>query len=160
MSSGVIKKNERSKGFSSQGGFGRDSGAEKVQESTWPAVVKSLCYGFAVAVILILITSIFATFYDIPDRAINYIITAISIICSFMVGLRSAKLNKKNGLMIGIIAGVIYAIIIFLIGWLGFKTVGFSPAVIANIAISGAVSGLGGVVGINGVSKKKVKRSR
>ena len=60
--------------------------------------------------------------------------------------------------LIGVIAGVVYAVIVYLIGWLGFKSISFSPEAIANFAVGGAVSGLGGVVGINRYTKKKRKR--
>ena len=159
MTSGAFQKSERQGGFS-PGVFKREqSGGETSGgDKTISSLIKSICIGFGAALILLFLTSVAASFYDIPEFVLNYIVIAVSLICLFMVGFKAAGYNGKNGLLIGVIAGVVYAVIVYLIGWLGFKSISFSPEAIANFAVGGAVSGLGGVVGINRYTKKKRKR--
>ena len=128
MTSGAFQKSERQGGFS-PGGFKREqSGGETSGgDKTISSLIKSICIGFGAALILLFLTSVAASFYDIPEFVLNYIVIAVSLICLFMVGFKAAGYNGKNGLLIGVIAGVVYAVIVYLIGWLGFKSISFSP---------------------------------
>lgn len=123
-----------------------------------PCIVKSVVAGLASAGVLLLLISIAATIYDIPEAVVNYGVIGISVLCLFIVGFSAAAVLKKNGLIIGIVTGTLYNIILFTVGVGITGSLNLSPETLANFAVGGAVGALGGVVGINRLLSKKRKR--
>lgn len=159
MTGGVFQKNGSVKNYSPGSRFNKSQGeASKTDDNLLSAIIRGIVYGLGTAVILLLIISLAAVFYDIPETVMNYIIIVISIVSLFFAGFVAAGRNEKNGLIVGIISGLIYALIVYFVGCIIYKSVNLTPEFIADLAVGAAVGGLGGVVGINRVSGKKRKR--
>lgn len=121
------------------------------------AAAKAAVVGIAAATVMMFIISCLAVFYDISDAAVNYAIIAASIICLFLVGFKAAGYNNKNGLIIGIISGLVYTLILFLAAlMLGGAKVSYKT--IIDFLSGCLLGGLGGVVGINRGHKKRKRR--
>ncbi len=122
------------------------------------AVAVGLIFGLAVAVLALLIISAAAVFYDIPEHVMNILIIVISAVSMFVAGLKAAAKNQKNGLLIGVVTGLLYSAITLAAGLLFGSSIGFSPEFIADFAVAAALGGLGGVAGINMAGHKNRKR--
>ena len=126
--------------------------------NTPAAVLRGLIFGLVGAALALLIISALAVFYDIPDKVMNILIILISVASMFAAGLTAAGRNGKNGMIIGMAAGLIYAAIICAAGIFVCGAKGLSPEMIADFAIGGAVGALGGVAGVNRAAGKRRKR--
>ena len=143
MASGVFQKAENA--VSTGGG-------------TISAVLNGLIFGLVGAVGALLLISIAAVFYDIPEQVMNVLIIIISVVTLFLAGFIAAGKNGKNGLIVGILTGLLYTLIALIVGIIAYRTVSFTPELIADLAIGAAVGGLGGVAGINKAAGKKRRR--
>ncbi len=76
---------------------------------------------------MLFLTSVAASFYDIPEFVLNYIVIAVFLSAYLWLALKPPGIMVKTVFLIGVIAGVVYAVIVYLIGWLGFKSISFSP---------------------------------
>ncbi len=159
MTGGAFRKNESIVNYSSGSGLNESRmGASKTDNNLLSAIIRGIVYGLGTAVILLLVVSLAAVFYDIPETVMNYIIILISVLSLFFAGFVAAGRNEKNGLIVGIVSGLIYTLIVCFSGCIIYKSVNLTPALIADLAAGAAVGGLGGVVGINRVVGKKRKR--
>ena len=66
---------------------------------------------------------------------LNYIVIAVFLSAYLWLALKPPGIMVKTVFLIGVIAGVVYAVIVYLIGWLGFKSISFLPEAIANFAV-------------------------
>ena len=89
-----------------------------------------------------------------PKSSAGCVIGAAAL-CIFISGYISARIMRKNGLISGLLAGIVYALVVYLISAAVYKQFYFSPAIIANFILCGGVGALGGVIGINKRSSKK-----
>ncbi len=124
------------------------------------AVAVGLIFGLGGAIAALLIISAAAVFYDIPEHVMNILIILISAASMFAAGFKAAAKNQKNGLLIGAAAGLLYSAITLAAGLMFGSSVGFTPELIADLAIAAALGGLGGVAGINIAGRKSRKRKR
>lgn len=122
------------------------------------SIVKAIGFGFITAMALLLLLSLLAVFYDIPDSVLNGTIVAVSILSLFIVGFKTAHYNRKKGLLMGVISGLVYGIILYGLAFMIWKSVAFSLESIINIAAGSAISGLGGFVGINRLANSRRKK--
>lgn len=144
---------------------GRSGGSGTAEQSgkgdnPLPAIIMGLAFGMGGAIVMLLLISLAAVFYDIPDNIMNIMIIIISAAALFISGYKAAVRNEKNGLITGVITGLVFALVICAVGAAVFKTISFSPELIADLAIGAALGGLGGVTGINRVTAKKRKRKK
>lgn len=136
------------------------SGKASVDTSSMGAVsiIKAIGFAFITALLLVLVLSLLATFYDIPDSVLNGIIVAISILSLFIVGFKTATYNKEKGLLMGVMSGIVYSMILYALAFMVWKSVTFSPESLINILAGSAISGMGGFIGINRLAKAKRRR--
>ncbi len=157
MAGRVFQKSGGAVNTSSVSRFKKDSDSPG-GDGLVPCIVKSVVAGLASAGVLLLLVSIAATIYAIPEAVVNYVVIGISVLCLFIVGFSAAAVLKKNGLVIGIVTGTFYNMILFSVGACITGSLNLSPETLANFAVGGAVGALGGVVGINRLLSKKRKR--
>lgn len=122
------------------------------------SMAKAALFGFVAASAMLMVLSVLAVFYDIPDVVLNYIIIAVSLVCLFIVGYKAAAYNSKNGLITGILTGFSYTVLLYAAACILWNSVHFSPNMIIDLAAGSAISGLGGFVGVNHRTGKKKRR--
>ncbi len=160
MADMTFYRNEKSGGYSGRPGGSGSAEQSGKSDNPLPAIIMGLAFGIGGAVVMLLIISLAAVFYDIPDNIMNIMIIIISAAAMFISGYKSAVGNKKNGMVTGMITGLVFAVVICAVGAAVFKSISFSPELIADLAIGAALGGLGGVTGINRVTAKKRKRKK
>lgn len=103
-------------------------------------IVKAIIIAIIISLLLILLMSLFIVLFDMPEKAIviiNQVIKGVSILVACLISLRV----KGNGWLRGIIVGLIYILLAFLLFSLldgNFK----ADIGLLNDAALGAVSGM------------------
>ena len=114
------------------------------------------CVGFAyiISVFLIFILAICATVSDMDGKMVNIFITLITCISVALGGFMSARGTGHGGLINGVLAGLIYTIILYLVGGLISRDISFNIVTVIAVALGIICGGIGGVFGVN-TSKRR-----
>ena len=95
MAGRVFQKSGGAVNTSSVSRFKKDSDSPG-GDGLVPCIVKSVVAGLASAGVLLLLVSIAATIYAIPEAVVNYVVIGISVLCLFIVGFSAAAVLKKD----------------------------------------------------------------
>lgn len=111
-------------------------------------IIKGVLYGFVFMIITTFIMALFSGFlFSLDSAHLNILFLVISIIILIFIGFYVARNVENNGWLNGGIAGLIYMIIVLLIGTINMP---ISLSNIFLIAIVGMTIGsIGGILGIN-----------
>lgn len=123
-------------------------------------ILKSFIIGVLCAIAsIILLTLLFTLILTIsgtyPANAVKYISLVILAAGVFVGGYFSAKINKSNGLVLGIITGFAVFIVLLIIG-LCQSSQTISLFTLYKLLISLVFSAVGGVIGVNKQNKIKI----
>lgn len=119
------------------------------KESSIIALISSVAIGYAVTAIVFIGYAILLTYSDMTDKHTEFVVTITTLISVIVVGFDMGKAAKYKGWLWGVIAGLIYAIIMVLIGFFVSENYLIDGKTYATLAISLAGGGLGGILGIN-----------
>ena len=113
------------------------------------SLVSGVMIGYAITIIVFITYAILLTYTNLSEENISLVVTTTSIISVFIAGFDAARYQTKKGWLWGLLAGLIYGIIlitimIFMQGGIISFSRGFSMLI-----LSLAGGGLGGVIGIN-----------
>lgn len=112
-------------------------------------VAKGSLISIVASIIGIILFSIILTYTKVPESAINtvtIIITAISILLGSELTTRNLK---KNGIINGVLVGIVYMIIIYLLSSIITKNFRFNTSAIIMIGAGILAGGIGGIIGVN-----------
>lgn len=108
-------------------------------------------YGITVPVMLILAAVL--TFTDFPEKYTTVAVLLATLAGLFVSGFKSGVRNEKNGMIKGAMAGLVYMLILYLVGSILFKDFMINQRAVIMI-LSGILAGaIGGVIGINRKAK-------
>lgn len=110
---------------------------------------KCLGVSYILSVVLLFILAICATVWDMEAGAVNICVTVITGISVLFCGFTSARGAGRGGLINGIIAGVLYTLLLYAVGSIVSGSIGFNAATISALLVGVFCGGLGGVLGIN-----------
>lgn len=118
-------------------------------------VLKAVLFATLISLALVLIEAIVIKFSSIPLKAIMPMNIAIKL-ASIFVGCLIGFKNKQNGILKGVIAGLVYMLLTFFIfaALNAFKDVKFSWIDLITLPVAGALSG---IVAVNVKSKKQAQ---
>ncbi len=112
-------------------------------------LIMGVLVGYAITCIIFLGYSMLITYTSLTEDKIPLVVAATSLISVIVAGFDAAKGAENKGWFWGIMAGLIYAIILVMIMSLVLKGFYFDTRTATIIVLSIAGGGLGGVVGIN-----------
>ncbi|MBR2916009.1 MAG: TIGR04086 family membrane protein [Clostridia bacterium] len=110
---------------------------------------KSLGISYIVSIILLFVFSILATIFTFDSSGVNIGITLITCISVLLCGYMTARGVGRGGLINGVVAGVLYTVLLYLIGCLVINEFSFNLATIIAILLGIVCGGLGGVFAVN-----------
>lgn len=123
-------------------------------------MIKDLLLSYLITIILLFAVSVIATYLHLSDAIVQAAIVVISCICVFLCGFSSAKHRKKQGLLTGAIAGLLYAFVLYIVGSILLQQFMFSSVVFITIGVYIICGAVGGIFGINSKSKKTTKKKK
>ncbi len=109
----------------------------------------SISIAFAITAIIFIGYAILITYSNVGEEHLTLVITATSIISIVVAGFDMAKSCENKGWLWGIISGLIYALILIIIGIFAANKTVFTSQTLMLILLSAASGGVGGIIGIN-----------
>lgn len=123
-----------------------------VKEKERPAVLRcvlNLITAYAVTVVLVMLFALLLCYTDISEAWIGRGAKIITVFSVALAGALCAKSGKRSGWLVGGVSGVLYMVILYLIGYLAFGQLELGAEAALKL-VYGAVAGIvGGIIGIN-----------
>jgi putative membrane protein (TIGR04086 family) len=109
--------------------------------------------GFIISILLLGIFSFVFTVQDIPQSAIIPLVFFTICGGAFIGGFFASHLYKNKGLMIGALTGLLFFLILYIIG-VFMKQINVGSLAVLKLVLSVVFGAIGGVVGVNTLSKR------
>ncbi len=113
------------------------------------ALIGGVCIGYSITVIIFILYAIILTYTNISDKGLDVIVILTTILSVIVAGYDSVKNSASKGLLWGVLAGLLYSIILVVISTLIDGNLVLNGETIITIAVATASGGIGGVIGIN-----------
>ena len=113
------------------------------------SVISGVLIAYAITCIVFIGYAILLTYTNITENHISLIVTITSIISVIVAGFDATKNATGRGWLWGMIAGVIYAVILIAIMTWVQREFRVDSRAVTLLILSVAGGGLGGVIGIN-----------
>ena len=127
--------------------------ANNIKNSKMYHSISSLVVGVGATLLCLILFSIIMTKVDTPDGVTSVMSSIALCVGSYFSGFIISKKRRKNGLLTGILCGIVIFCLTFIISILFIKTA-LSMGVFSKLIMILICSSIGGVVGVNA----KVKR--
>ena len=112
-------------------------------------ILKSIILSYVISIILFLILSFVITNTNVPYSIITPVSIIITLLSILISSITNGKKSIEKGWLTGCITGFMYMFILYIAGWIIFK----SPAISSNgiiMIILGMLTGItGSIIGIN-----------
>ena len=104
---------------------------------------------FAITIIIFISYAMLITYTDLSEKNIVLIANSTNIISVMIAGFDIARSSKNKGWFWGILAGLVYAIILSLIGFALNNKIMISSQTLMLFLLSASSGAVGGIIGIN-----------
>lgn len=112
--------------------------------------LKGVAIAYAITIIVFIAYAILLTYTQLTEKQIPIVVTITTIISVIVAGYDSGKTANSKGWLWGMTAGLIYAVILVIIGVLTTKgNIKIEFSTVAMMIMTVAGGGLGGMIGIN-----------
>ncbi len=112
-------------------------------------MLKTVLISYVLSVAMLFAASLVATFNALSDTTISITVNIITAFGVFLCGFLSGRHFSTKGIVFGSLCGILYAILLCLIGNLANQSIGFGSAAITALSIGFICGAVGGIVGIN-----------
>ncbi|MBQ2940650.1 MAG: TIGR04086 family membrane protein [Clostridia bacterium] len=113
------------------------------------SVLSGLLSALVITGLSMLIVSVIYLSKDLSDETARKIITALSLVSVFLSSLVTGIKLKAKGLLTGALTGALYALCLYLTGFMAFGVIGISKSLFAMMALCMFIGALGGIAGVN-----------
>lgn len=113
------------------------------------AIIKGLIISYGLTLIVMLILSLLITYTSLTQECTTSVALITTGVAVFVCGFKSAKAIGSKGWLWGIISGLLYMGIMFIIGFSVYDeyNIGTKALLMLAIAVAGGV--IGGILGVN-----------
>lgn len=120
-------------------------------ENEWKIteLIKADMIAFMITAILFIGAALLLTFTSLPENSIPVIAIVTTIISVLVAGYDTAKDAKSRGWLLGMSSGIVYAIILIVVGSMIAKDFIVTGNMVTLLIISAGGGALGGMIGIN-----------
>ncbi len=112
-------------------------------------ILCAIAIAFAITAIVFIGYAILITYTNVTEKYLSLVITTTSIISITVAGFDVAKSSESKGWLWGILAGIIYAIVLTIIGVIVANKIVLSSQTFMQFLLAAASGGAGGIIGIN-----------
>ncbi len=125
-------------------------------ENSWYVFgAKNLLICLLLTVVILFLMSVVAVFASLQAAAVSLMVSVITYLCVGICGFRCARRSGSNGLLMGAVSGLSYAVVLYLVGAIVFGELSFNTSILLTMLICVLCGGVGGVIGVNTKSKKR-----
>lgn len=118
-------------------------------------IIKNTAVGFVLTMALLFIASVLSVVAVLPEAIVSLLVAAVTYISIGVCGFRAARHSGRSGLFSGAISGLIYVIVLYLIGGIALGEFGISYSSALTMLICILCGATGGIIGINTRSKRR-----
>jgi putative membrane protein (TIGR04086 family) len=122
---------------------------EKMVLLNLKAIFKTVVTAFLITVILMGVLALLICYTPISEEAVTPSVYVLNYFSVFMAGLLSAARAKRRGFVTGGLAGAVYMLMVYSLGYVLFGGIEFTKAVFMNVVYCLLLGIAGGIVGIN-----------
>jgi putative membrane protein (TIGR04086 family) len=130
------------------------SGQKTVLLIVRAVVIGSVAGALVCALLLACLAFAFVSAESIPHNFLSAFIIAVTIISAFVAGVVTAKITKQRGLLCGSAAGLVL-FLIFLIAGVAVSQGHTNAEVFVRLILMLLSGGIGGLLSVNGKSRRK-----
>lgn len=124
----------------------------KNNNKTVVSLTKGSIISYIITTIIFIVYGILLTYTDITEEKIQIVVMITTVISVLIGGIIASRGVNSKGLIFGMLVGVIYSIIMIMIGFCILPTLKITSKMIMIFILSISSGGIGGIIGIN--SKK------
>ena len=125
----------------------RSKKVEEINKPQWQKLMGGIAIAFAITCIVFIAYALILTYTGVSEKYIGIVSVICTVASAAIAGFDSAKGANKRGMLWGIAAGLLYAIILFAICSIAGRN--FDSARMITFIVAGAGGGIGGIIGIN-----------
>ncbi len=130
--------------------FARKEKSQVINENNqFKSLVGGVCIGYSITVIVFIIYAILLTYSNVSDKGMDVVVIITTIVSVMIAGYDCTKNSKSKGLLWGVLAGLLYSVILLIVSSLIDGEITFDGETIITILVAMASGGIGGVFGIN-----------
>lgn len=119
------------------------------QNNTILALTKGSVLAYLITAIVFIVYGILLTYTDVTEKNTQIIVMVTTAISVLIGGFVASKGVENKGLFYGMLVGVVYAIIMIMIGLCFMQNIGITSKMITILILSICSGGIGGIIGIN-----------
>ena len=121
----------------------------KSKSSPVLALIKGILVSYILTLIVFFVFALLITYTEVSEKHLYTVIRVTTAVVCILCGLITAGSAKKGGLLWGIFAGIIYVVIMCVIGFVLIPQYSITSKFSVSLIVAVAGGGLGGVIGIN-----------
>ena len=121
----------------------------KTKISAVIALFKGILISYIITMLVFFIFALLITYTDLSETYISTVIKVTTALVCIISGFITAASAEKSGLIWGMVSGVLYAVIMCIVGFILIPDYNLSPKLLITLAIALGGGGLGGIIGIN-----------
>ncbi len=117
-------------------------------------ILRGLLTSLVITGLSLLIISVIYLTGDFGEDLLRALVTASALLSVFISSLIGGVSLKKQGLILGFFVGCLYALSLYVTGFLSFGFPGFSKGLLGTVALCILSGCVGGIIGVNLKRKK------
>lgn len=112
-------------------------------------IIINILMCFLFTVLWLIIFAFVLTYTDFPDKFVSPVVVILTVLSVMLAGFLTAKHRASKGWLTGAFTGILYMLILYILGSAIYNNVSFGINTFAMFAL-GLISGsFGGILGIN-----------
>ena len=120
-----------------------------VNGNTCLCLIRGMAIAFAITCIIFIGFGILLTYTDLSEESLPLVSLVCTALSAVAAGYDWAACMKKKGLLWGLAAGVVYAVLLYLITSLAGNSFTLQLSGIMTLIVALAAGGIGGILGVN-----------
>ncbi len=117
--------------------------------SSFKGLFSGVVIAYAITFIVFISYALLLTYTDVSDTKLEMVIVITTLLSVVVAGFDAAKMANNRGLIWGVVAGGLYAVILIIIGGIITGSFTIEGKSLSTLLISMSGGGIGGIVGIN-----------
>ncbi len=117
--------------------------------------IKNVFVSFLVTAVLLFLSAIAVTYLSAPEPVIDAVVLVVTAFCVLWGGFRASRHLGRQGLLSGAISGMVYVVLLYLIGSLVFGKLTFASHTMLSMMIGIGCGAIGGIIGVNTKKRRR-----
>lgn len=119
------------------------------QNNAVVALTKGSVLAYLITAIIFIIYGVLLTYTDVTEKNTQIIVMVTTAVSVLIGGFVASKGVQNKGLFYGMLVGIVYAIIMIMIGFCFMPTIKVTSKIVTLFTLSICAGGIGGIIGIN-----------